>query len=121
MGDICDNIGFILVCPRRCTNATESPTRYMNKPSRIPILSQTNVGNPYTPSFQNSLDLLVAPIIQEWIKIGPQNRYLRNHWPTGATPGVCRRRQGRLGRQGRREYRRDKAMGDWSQDRLGDR
>ena len=60
MGDLCDNIGLVLVClPSGSTDVAPSPSQYMTQLSRIPILSPVlfmHVGNPYILPF----DLLVT-------------------------------------------------------------
>ena len=58
MGCLCDNIGLILAClPSGSTDVTASASRYITKPSRIPILSPVlfmHVGDPYIPPFLNA-------------------------------------------------------------------
>ena len=53
MGDLGDNIELVLACILSgSTNATASLSRYMTKPSAIPILSPVlfmHVGDPYIP------------------------------------------------------------------------
>ena len=55
LGYLCDNIGLILAClPSGSTDATASASRYITKPSGIPILSPVlfmHVGDPYIPPF----------------------------------------------------------------------
>ena len=67
LGYLCDNIGLILAClPSGSTDATASASRYITKPSGIPILSPVlfmHVGDPYIPPFKirRIFDLLVSP------------------------------------------------------------
>ena len=55
LGYLCDNIGLILAClPSGSTDVTASASRYITKPSGIPILSPVlfmHVGDPYIPPF----------------------------------------------------------------------
>ena len=67
VGYLCDNIGLILAClPSGSTDVTASDSRYITKPSGIPILSPVlfiRVGDPYILRF----DLLV--IIEGILKV----------------------------------------------------
>ena len=70
MGYLCDNIGLILAClPSGSTDVTASASRYITKPSRIPILSPVlfmHVGDPYIPPF---LEFLIYLFYKNYIEI----------------------------------------------------